>query len=202
MPLDLARFIELRYVARMLNDSACMREPVSVCTSAVRGPRYVITGLSKERRSCAEEFCWHGAHMIPRLIREHSVQSLVEIGVCTGMSTVNVLAQFPTTLRKYYLVDPWGGTKCKPGCACAAHMNKIAKLWPDVVRPLKGYSVQMARRIPNASLDLVYVDAAHDYRNARNDVFAYWPKLKPNGVMAGHDFAHCKTLPNAAPSTH
>jgi hypothetical protein len=83
-----------------------------------------------------------------------------------------------------------GGNKCKPGCACFAHIGKMARTWPEVVRPLRGYSVPMAHMIPNASLDLVYVDAAHDYRNARNDVLAYWPKLKPGGVMAGHDFAH------------
>ena len=98
MPLDVARFIELRYVARMLNDSPpCMREPVSVRTrgcarTSVRDNRAV-----QGRGGGAEEFGGRGAHMIPRLIREHSVQSLVEIGVCTGMSTVNVLAQFPTT---------------------------------------------------------------------------------------------------------
>ena len=111
MPLDYATFTSLRYVSSMLNASHCMREPASVCTSAVRGPRYVVTGLSKrtEPSTCAEEFCWHGAHMIPWLIRAYNVHKLVEIGVCTGMSTVNVLAQFPTTLRRYYLVDP-----CEP----------------------------------------------------------------------------------------
>ena len=48
----------------------------------------------------------------------------------------------------------------------------------------------MAPSIPNASLDLAYIDAAHDYRNARRDVLAYWPKLRASGILAGHDFAH------------
>ena len=63
--------------------------------------------------------------------------------------------------------------------------------------PLKGYSVPMAARVPNASLDLVYVDAAHDYRNVRNDVLAWWPKLRASGVMAGHDFAHWRNWAEA-----
>ena len=165
MSLDYAAFHSLKYVERALNESWCMRSTPSVCTSAVAGPRYVVTGLrvsaeAAAAASCAENMCWHGAHMIPFLIRRHAVRTLVEIGVCTGMSSVNVIEQFglpngprQPTLSKYYLVDPWGGARCKPGCACAAHINKIARTWPDVVKPLRGYSVPMARRIPNASLE-------------------------------------------------
>ena len=42
----------------------------------------------------------------------------------------------------------------------------------------------------DGSVDLAFIDAAHDYRNVRADVLAYWPKLKPDGVLAGHDFLH------------
>ena len=44
----------------------------------------------------------------------------------------------------------------------------------------------------NGSLDLVFVDAAHDYANVKADVLAYWPKLKPEGVISGHDFSHAR----------
>ena len=35
-----------------------------------------------------------------------------------------------------------------------------------------------------------FIDAAHDYANVRQDILAYWSKVKPNGVLAGHDFNH------------
>ena len=35
-----------------------------------------------------------------------------------------------------------------------------------------------------------FIDAAHDYANVHQDVLAYWSKVKPNGVLAGHDFNH------------
>jgi ketol-acid reductoisomerase len=38
----------------------------------------------------------------------------------------------------------------------------------------------MAAHIPNGTLDLAFIDAAHDYRNARADIIAFWPKLKPH----------------------
>lgn len=116
--------------------------------------------------------------------------------MCTGISTAAVVARFGLKgvatgpIDRYYLVDPWGGNKCKPGCACTKHIQQLARTWPSVLTPLRGYSVPMAVRVPNASLDLVYVDAAHDFRNVRDDIRAWWPKLTDGGVMAGHDFAH------------
>ena len=35
--------------------------------------------------------------------------------------------------------------------------------------PLRGYSVPMAEHVANGSLDLVYVDADHDYAPVRAD---------------------------------
>ena len=204
----------LHYVQKLLGDSMCVRVPHACSPKAAisASDQQTITGLvpggNNEGGRC--EYCSHGANMVPWLIQRYSVRSLVEIGVCTGMSVVNVVASVTSAppmislsggkqrrrrdasgdLERYYLVDPWGGMKCKPGCACARHINQMSRAWPDVIRPLRGYSVEMASRIPNASLDLAFVDAAHDYRNARADILAYWPKIKPNGVLAGHDFAH------------
>lgn len=148
-------------------------------------------------------------------MRRYKVRALVEVGVCTGMSVVNIVqrevtraaklharkgavsigleaprANSSAALDKYYMVDPWGERRCKPGCGCARHMHAMARAWPGVLTPLRGYSAAMAPSIPNASLDLAYIDAAHDYRNARRDVLAYWPKLRASGILAGHDFAH------------
>lgn len=52
----------------------------------------------------------------------------------------------------------------------------------------RGYSVQEALKFPDNSLDFVYLDARHDYEGVKEDLHAWWPKLKPGGVMAGHDF--------------
>ena len=33
-----------------------------------------------------------------------------------------------------------------------------------------------------------YVDARHDFKGVWEDLVAYWPKLRPGGIMAGHDY--------------
>jgi hypothetical protein len=42
--------------------------------------------------------------------------------------------------------------------------------------------------VPDASLDYVYVDARHDYCGVKEDLEAWWPKLRRGGILAGHDY--------------
>jgi hypothetical protein len=49
-------------------------------------------------------------------------------------------------------------------------------------------SVEAAPRVPDGSLDFVYIDARHDYDSVKEDL-AYWcSKVRPGGILAGHDY--------------
>jgi hypothetical protein len=50
-------------------------------------------------------------------------------------------------------------------------------------------SVEAAERIPDGSLDFVYIDARHDYESVLEDLDAWFSKVKPGGIIAGHDYA-------------
>jgi hypothetical protein len=207
-------------VRKLIDESTCLYpaegtsalHPCSPQATAADGQdariRTRFTGLPSHRgagehRGC--ELCYHGAHMIPWLMRRYRIHSLVEVGVCTGLSVANVVTRLngafkgsgdtaqgghhrAGSLERYYMVDPWGSNRCRPGCGCSRQIREMSSAWPDVLVPLRGYSVKAAAHIPNGTLDLAFIDAAHDYRNVRNDVLAYWSKLKPTGIMAGHDF--------------
>lgn len=45
-----------------------------------------------------------------------------------------------------------------------------------------------AARYGDATLDYVYIDADHHYEPVCRDIDAWLPKVKPGGVIAGHDF--------------
>jgi hypothetical protein len=49
-------------------------------------------------------------------------------------------------------------------------------------------SVEAAPAFPDESLDFVYIDANHATEHVRQDVLNWWPKIKPHGIMAGHDW--------------
>lgn len=51
-------------------------------------------------------------------------------------------------------------------------------------------SLEAAVLIKDHSLDVVFIDAAHDYASVFQDIVAWRPKVRPGGLLSGHDFAH------------
>jgi hypothetical protein len=52
----------------------------------------------------------------------------------------------------------------------------------------RGRSVDMARDVPDGSLDFVFIDADHSYDGCKADIEAWAPKLKAGGWLCGHDY--------------
>ena len=52
----------------------------------------------------------------------------------------------------------------------------------------QGYSVPTLLQFPDHLFDWVYVDANHTYDAVRGDLESCLPKVKPGGIIAGHDF--------------
>jgi hypothetical protein len=49
-------------------------------------------------------------------------------------------------------------------------------------------SVEAAAKVPDHALDFVYVDARHDYESVKEDLHAWASKVRPGGILAGHDY--------------
>lgn len=60
-----------------------------------------------------------------------------------------------------------------------------AKKW---INAYQGTSVEIAARYNAHTLDMVYIDADHSYEAVKKDIAAWWPKVKPGGRLAGHDY--------------
>ena len=43
-------------------------------------------------------------------------------------------------------------------------------------------------KIADGSIDLLFVDGNHHYEQVRRDLQNYWPKVKKEGVLLGHDY--------------
>jgi hypothetical protein len=49
-------------------------------------------------------------------------------------------------------------------------------------------SVEAAAKVPDHSFDFVYIDARHDYESVKEDLGAWCSKVRPGGILAGHDY--------------
>ena len=120
----------------------------------------------------------------------------VELGVKQGEFAESVLDAWPACAA-YTLVDPWIHQESYTDVANVAdgkHSEFMAEAlkrtarFGGKVRVMRNFSFQAAAAFDDCSLDYVYVDAVHDYEGARRDLQDWWPKLRPGGIMAGHDY--------------
>lgn len=58
-----------------------------------------------------------------------------------------------------------------------------------VVRPVRMTSLDAAKTYPDKSLDVVFIDACHDYACVKEDIAAWLPKVKSGGYLSGHDYS-------------
>jgi predicted O-methyltransferase YrrM len=118
----------------------------------------------------------------------------VEIGVFKGEFSRNILNKWNGTL---YLIDPWRELSDEEYLDSSNHKNHqdaFAKTMESIrgiedrAFMLRGLGEEMVHLFQDNSLDYVYIDGNHDYDHVKQDLELWWPKLKPGGLMAGHDY--------------
>lgn len=48
--------------------------------------------------------------------------------------------------------------------------------------------MEAAKLFKDESLNFVYIDGDHAYESVREDIEAWYPKISPNGIIAGDDY--------------
>lgn len=68
--------------------------------------------------------------------------------------------------------------------------RKVTSFAGDRARIIRANSEDAAKQIEDNFLDLVFIDADHSYEGCKRDIEAYWGKVKPGGIISGHDYAN------------
>lgn len=121
-----------------------------------------------------------------------------EIGVNTGVTSQALLRNLK--IHTFYLIDPWlaydgpsAGTTHPTEIMAEGHYRETlfrTAPFKDQVKIMKMDSAEAAELIGDGTLDFVFIDGNHSYDFVKKDMNLYWPKVRYDGIFAGHDFSH------------
>lgn len=137
---------------------------------------------------------------LANIINNEGYKSGAEIGCLEGGMTRHILRGCPR-LQVFYAVDLWswdayegedGHEKLRGSWdfpVIKKRFDKVASAFPKRLVVLHGLSWEMAEKVKDNSLDFVFIDANHSYECVVKDIKAWAPKLRPGGMLSGHDFS-------------
>lgn len=134
--------------------------------------------------------------LIPQFGLEEPITG-VEIGVAGACGSSAILAMMPNVSR-LVCIDPWKHVDKEPfemgGCSQEQHdagyeaaKIRLAEFGPRALI-LRMTSDEAVDQFEKASLHFVHIDGHHTYEQAKRDILNYFPKIKPGGILSGHDF--------------
>lgn len=124
----------------------------------------------------------------------------VEIGCWLGTSSTFLGVEIINSGKSIKLdcVDTWLGATEHQNADWSRSMIEKDEVYKQfiqnveplrsVLTPVRSTSLDAAKLYADHSLDFVFIDAAHDYENVKADLHAWYPKVKPDGLFAGHDY--------------
>jgi hypothetical protein len=121
-----------------------------------------------------------------------------EIGIYNAEFSDSLLRLMPDLT--FYMIDPYkhwpddiyddvGNDNQEIQDARYELVKVIANKYGDRAKLLRMTSIEALGRVPDNSLDFVYIDANHKYEFVKQDIKGWYKKVKPNGIIAGHDFS-------------
>ena len=132
---------------------------------------------------------------LPELLEARGLRGVgAEVGVQYGLFSHHLLSHWTGTLIS---IDPWMHSETyddvanvgsetqeeiyRAACERLAIFGTRSQLWRQT-------SLEASRDLGDGMLDFVYLDARHDQASVAEDLAAWWPKVHPGGVIAGHDY--------------
>mmetsp|Transcript_43013 Transcript_43013/g.121618 ORF Transcript_43013/g.121618 Transcript_43013/m.121618 type:complete len:525 (+) Transcript_43013:69-1643(+) len=102
---------------------------------------------------------------------------MVELGVACGPIGYHLLPRFPSL--SYFGADP----------TIPATVREAYSMYADRASLFANTSEELHSILEGTEpLDFVFIDGPHTYKNVANDLQLWAPRMRPGGIIAGHDF--------------
>jgi len=117
-----------------------------------------------------------------------------EIGVLNGYNLYNILSKVEN-IKKVYAIDPWIEYQDWNSYINKNSIKDSKKIAFDILDDFKE-KVQIIEKlsseafcfIKDQELDFIFIDGDHSREGVSKDLKNYYPKIKNNGIISGHDF--------------
>ena len=135
-----------------------------------------------------------GREDLPQFCIDMGYKVGAEIGVQAGI----FLELFCHAGLKMYGIDPWHNYEGYWGEGAFAKENE--DLYNGCVEMAKKYDCTLIKKtsldaladFADNSLDFVYIDGNHDFRYVADDLYEWTKKVRPGGMIAGHDYFYAQ----------
>jgi len=111
---------------------------------------------------------------------------VAEVGVDEGVFTEQILTICKPA--KLHLIDVWGSERYHSGKASEVKRKFREQIRDGSVEINQGYSTEVLAEFEDGYFDWVYIDSAHTYSTTANELKLARRKVKPRGMIAGHDY--------------
>lgn len=126
--------------------------------------------------------------------RFSSGSKFVEVGCWRGTSAAYMCVEIANSTKDidFYCVDIWHVSPERE--IEEPELKNLYEIFLENLKPVEAYykpmklpSVDAAKKFKDESLDFVFIDAGHEYYAVKEDILAWYPKVKKGGILAGHD---------------
>jgi hypothetical protein len=163
------------------------------------GPEKWDFGMKRWEAGKPFGFVNHNPAETPFLVRELSKlwgDRIVEVGTYMGGSAWLIVLMTHLRGCHTYCVDSWTDSTdihhslAEWEAVYQCFLRNVQDLYfSRHLTILRCRSIDAARSFDNESVGLVFIDGNHDCNSVSADIEAWWPKLRPKGIMLGHDYS-------------
>jgi predicted O-methyltransferase YrrM len=142
-----------------------------------------------------EEWFTYSALYSDMVAKFPSGSKFVEVGCWKGRSAAYMCVEIANSKKDidFYCVDFWHVSAEHE--IEEPHLKNLYEIFLSNMKPVEAFykpmkipSSDAAKKFKDESLDFVFIDAGHQYDEVKDDILAWYPKIKKGGILAGHDF--------------
>lgn len=163
---------------------------------------YMKNFFEYEKQTCSWPKCYY--EVFSSIINDNNYKKVLEVGCAYGFHTKQVISN--TNIESYTMVDPYVPYSndvfsdsvqnvYRDGSETLSNFDQFLNIvmeelseHKEKITHIRKPSVEAAKEVEDGSLDAIFVDGDHSYSAVKEDLQAWWSKLRVGGTLCGDDY--------------